>query len=159
MSELTQWPSNLPLLRLSPRPEDIWTLDDASKGVLILGETGSGKTSGSGRRLALNYLRAGFGGLVLCFRVDEAKLWRCYLRETGREADGRFFGVGQPHRFNFLDYESRTAGVDWVENLVTLLLDVGSIQRQSESTSAEARFWLPMLLTAKSRPDSPIPTC
>ena len=46
MSELTQWPANLPLLRLSPRPEDLWTLEDALKGVLVMGETGSGKCLG-----------------------------------------------------------------------------------------------------------------
>jgi type IV secretory pathway TraG/TraD family ATPase VirD4 len=136
------WPLDLPLLRLSPRPQDVWTLNDATGGVLVMGETRSGKTTGSGRRLALNYLRAGFGGLVLCFRVNEAALWCGYLKEAGREQDGRFFGVGEPHRFNFLDYESRVSGVDWVGNVVNLLLDVGSIQRRTESTSAEAHFWL-----------------
>ena len=59
---------------------------------MITGQTGKGKTSGPGRLLAKAYLRAGFGGLVLCAKVDEADLWRKYLGETGREADGIFFG-------------------------------------------------------------------
>ena len=61
----------------------MWTLGDAFQGVLIMGENGSGKTSGSGELLARKYLKAGFGGLVLCFKTDEAALWRQYLYAPG----------------------------------------------------------------------------
>jgi hypothetical protein len=111
--------------------------------VLIQGENGSGKTSGSGQIFAKKYLENGFGGLVLCFKTDEADLWRAYLRRAGREADGRFFGVDTPHRFNFLDWEAKTSGVDFAENLVTLLVDIASIQKRTEPSGAEAHFWLP----------------
>ena len=37
-----------------------------------MGENGSGKTSGSGQLFARKYLENGFGGLVLCFKTDEA---------------------------------------------------------------------------------------
>ena len=57
------------------------------------GRERSGKTSGSGELLARKYLKAGFGGLVLCFKTDEADLWRLYLKHAGREADGRYFSV------------------------------------------------------------------
>src|SRR6516162_5396584 len=87
----TEWPLDLPLVRFSERMEDVWTLRDACQGVLIMGENGSGKTSGSGGLLARRHLQAGFGGLVLCFKTDEADLWRSYLKRTGREADGRYF--------------------------------------------------------------------
>jgi hypothetical protein len=93
--------------------------------------------------LARQYLKAGFGGLVLCFKTDEADLWRGYLQETRREQDGRFFGVDQEFRFNFMDYEAAQSGMDFVENLVTLLVDVASIQRRAEATGSEAHFWLP----------------
>ena len=83
------WPLNLPLIRFSEKRPDTWTLADACQGVLIMGELGSGKTSGSGQLLARQYLKAGFGGLVLCHkhdpqnpREDEATLWRNYLTET-----------------------------------------------------------------------------
>src|SRR6266403_5225769 len=98
-----RWPLNLPLVHFSPRPADTWTLADAFQGVVIMGENGSGKTSGSGRLLARKYLQAGFGGLVLCFKTDEADLWRSYLKAAGRESNGCFFGVDQAFRFNFLD--------------------------------------------------------
>jgi len=42
-----------------------------------------------------------------------------------------------------MDYEARGSGLDFVENLVTLLVDVASIQRRAEATGAEAHFWLP----------------
>ena len=61
------WPLNLPLVRFSERSEDIWTLSDAFQGVSIMGENGSGKTSGSGKHLARKLLQNGFGGLVLWF--------------------------------------------------------------------------------------------
>ena len=70
------WPLDLPLVGFSKREADVWTLGDAFQGVLIMGENGSGKTSGSGELLARKYLKAGFGGLVLCFKTDEAALWR-----------------------------------------------------------------------------------
>src|SRR5215831_15331578 len=139
----SNWPLNLPLVRFSERSEDIWTLSDAFQGVSIMGENGSGKTSGSGKVFARKFLENGFGGLVLCFKTDEADLWRSYLKQTGRAADGRFFGTDDSFRFNFMDYEARESGVDFVENLVTLLVDVASIQRRAEATGSEAHFWLP----------------
>src|SRR5215831_8526417 len=70
----SNWPLNLPLVRFSERSEDIWTLSDAFQGVSIMGENGSGKTSGSGKHVARKFLQNGFGGLVLCFKTDEADL-------------------------------------------------------------------------------------
>src|SRR5882724_10138395 len=119
----SDWSFNLPLVRFSERSEDTWTLSDAFQGVSIMGENGSGKTSGSGRHFARKFLLNGFGGLVLCFKTDEADLWRSYLQHAGRETDGRFFGIDEAFRFNFMDYEARSSGVDFAENLVTLLVD------------------------------------
>src|SRR5271155_4412632 len=137
------WPLDLPLVGFSKREADVWTLSDAFQGVLIMGENGSGKTSGSGELLARKYLKAGFGGLVLCFKTDEAALWRGYLRRAGREDDGRYFSADNDFRFNFLDYEAQTSGVDFAENLVTLLVDIASIQKRTEASGSEAHFWLP----------------
>jgi hypothetical protein len=98
------WPLDLPLVRFSTRPQDTWTLQDAFQGVLIMGENGSGKTSGSGKHFARKYLQNGFGGLVLCFKTDEADLWRssagCRIPrgkkqgKTSRRGLGR--GLGKP---------------------------------------------------------------
>src|SRR6516164_9389221 len=138
-----RWPLDLPLVRFSRRDKDVWTLRDACQGVLIMGENGSGKTSGSGELLARKYLEAGFGGLVLCFKTDEAALWQRYLTRAGRENDGRFFSVDNAFGFNFMEYEAHESGVDFAENLVTLLVDVASIQKRTEASGSEAHFWLP----------------
>ena len=42
----------------------------------ITGGIGSGKSSGSGRMLALSYLKNGFGGVVLTGKIDEVNFWR-----------------------------------------------------------------------------------
>jgi len=138
-----RWPLNLPLVQFSPLSADIWTLEDSFQGTVIFGDTGSGKTTGSGQMIATKFLQAGFGGLVLCVDTEEADMWRKYLKHTGREKDGLFFSPSAPLRFNFLDYESEKSGVDFVENLVQLLCDTASIQRRSEATGSEAHFWLP----------------
>ena len=110
MPRESDWSLNLPLVRFSERAEDTWTLADAFQGVSIMGENGSGKTSGSGKHFLRKFLQNGFGGLVLCFKTDEADLWRSYLQDAGREADGRIFGVDEAFRFNFMDYEAESSG-------------------------------------------------
>ena len=80
---------------------------------------------------------------MLCVDIEEANLWRSYLKAAGRSKDGLFFSIDSPLRFNFLDYEAAKSGVDFVENLVTLLCDAASVQRRSEATGSEAHFWLP----------------
>jgi len=134
-----RWPLEMPLFRFAAK--DYWRLRDSLEGLAIFGAQGSGKTSSSGRLIAHKFLRAGFGGLVCCAKADEADLWRRYLGETGREADGRFFSVDGDLRFNFVDYESKTSSLGFVENLVTLMCDVASIRRSAEGGGNQA-FWI-----------------
>ena len=111
-----------PLLQLSKSIHDILTLDDATRGFFIVGGTGSGKTSGSGRTLAKTYLKAGFGGLVVCHKPDEAERWRQLARETGRENSIVVMDGSGHKRFNFIDYELNR--VDKGGNNTPLALDV-----------------------------------
>lgn len=148
---MNAWPVDLPIVRFGKDDKDVWRLEDACQGTLILGETRSGKTSGSGAMIARKFLESGFGGLVLCFKSDpgnpkndEAQLWKSYLKRYGREQDGRFFSEEGEHRFNFLDYEKGCSGLDFTENLVTLLVDVASVQKRSSSSGgSEDSFWRP----------------
>jgi len=139
------WPDDLEIARFG---QDVFSLAEAKQGICIFGENGSGKTSGSGRLFARKFLEKGFGGLVLCFksgkdeRDDDAKLWLRYLREMGRESDARIFSATGDLRFNFLEYEARVSGPDFVDNLVTLLMDVASIgSRRGESGVSDATYW------------------
>ena len=98
------------------------TLRNACEGVQIFGGTGSGKTSGSGRTLAHAFLKAGFGGLVLCAKVDEAHNWERYARECGRSQSLIRFSEKSGSRFNFLDYALLTG--KGTQDAVDVLMNV-----------------------------------
>jgi hypothetical protein len=135
------WPDRLKLCQLSASEADAITLTDAKTGILITGQTGRGKTSGPGRLFAKAYLRAGFGGLVLCAKSDEPDLWRSLLKQTGREKDGIFFGEDPSHCFNFLDYEAQVSGSDLAENIVNLMIELARITNPGVRGGDNAEFW------------------
>lgn len=131
-----------PLLALSP--VDVWRIRDACEGVQIFGAIGSGKTSGSGAALARAFLSQGFGGLVLCAKPEERRLWEDYARQTGRTSSLVIFAPDQPWRFNFLDYELRRqgSGGGQTENLVRLFSTVTEIVEGKQSVgSGGDPFW------------------
>ena len=117
-----------------------WTLRDSFCGTQIFGMTGSGKTSGSGCRLALTFLERGFGGLVLCHKVEEVDYWRQLLIATGREKDLVVFSSKQQSKFNFLDYESKTSGGS-TENLYRLFAVLAEVGERSMGGSPPDPFW------------------
>jgi type IV secretory pathway TraG/TraD family ATPase VirD4 len=110
----------------SDEPEDIWTLRDAVRGVQIFGGIGSGKTSGSGKALALSYLKSGFGGIILTGKVDETELWVDYTKRIGRSKDLVIFGPNNDYKFNPLDYEMNREGegAGETENIVALFTSI-----------------------------------
>lgn len=125
-------------------PVDSFTVRQACAGVHIFGGNGSGKTSGSGATLARAFLRAGFGGLVLTAKVDEAATWLNYARETGREADVILFSPEQEkYRFNFLAYEMRRQqrGAGLTDNIVKLFLTVVEARERAKSRGDGDPFW------------------
>jgi TraM recognition site of TraD and TraG len=137
---LIGWPDQRALVDLGG---DSWRIKDACEGTMILGGTGSGKTSGSGRALATSFLAAGFGGLVLCAKPDEPALWRKYAEETGRESDLVMFGHGEPWAFNFMRHETLRsgAGAGLTENLVNLFMEVASIGSGGAQARGGDPFW------------------
>lgn len=129
------------LLKLSPY-DDYWTLTDSFAGTSIFGATGSGKTSGSGAKITKSFLCKGFGGLVLCVKVDEAELWRKMTAECGRQDDVVVFSAKSNYRFNFMEYEQNRSGdgSGLTENLVKLFLTVMEIGAKKNSKSAD-EYW------------------
>src|ERR1700728_2681907 len=79
------WSLQHPLFKLSKK--NSFDISTAVQNVLIVGGSGSGKTSASGRTLALSYLAAGFGALILCVKPEDPELWRHYCAVTGRLND------------------------------------------------------------------------
>ena len=122
---LPRYPYSLdePLLWFSNYP---WRIRDALEGTAILGDTGSGKTSGSGKAMARAMLNAGFGGLVLCKKIDESKDWIRLAEECGRQEQLMIVNPRSGWRFNFLDYSFRRRGegAGFVENAVQLFMSV-----------------------------------
>lgn len=135
-----RWPLDLPIVQLG---KSTWTLRDSLEGLFIMGQTGSGKTTGPANTFANKLLEKGYGGLVLCYKRAETKIWLNRLKACGREADGRVFSVENDYRFNFLDYEaqSHTGGLDNIDNLVKLLLDIVAVRRTA--SVEDSSFWLP----------------
>jgi len=124
---------DMPLLNLSKK--DTITIGNACEGVHIFGGTGSGKTSGSGKTLAREFLSWGMGGLVLTAKPDELQTWQQFMREADREDDLIIFAPDQPHRFNFLDYECKRegAGGGQTENIVSLFSEVMESEKSHDS--------------------------
>ena len=77
-------PWNLSNRLFSFSKRDYMTTGRAVEGVLVMGATGAGKSSASGRTIALSYLAAGFGGLVLCAKPDEARDMGTILPRSGK---------------------------------------------------------------------------
>lgn len=119
-----QWRLEQPLLKWGP--EDHWTVGSAFEGTLIVGATGSGKSSGSGRKIAQAMLSDGFGGLVLTAKSDERQVWESYCRATGRWRDLIVFGPESLWRYNFLDHEltRQGSGAGLTENICHLFSTV-----------------------------------
>ncbi|MAS94887.1 MAG: hypothetical protein CMO55_16955 [Verrucomicrobiales bacterium] len=127
-----------------------WTLRDAMSGTQIFGGTGSGKTSGSGQHLALKFLEAGLGGLVLTVKPDETETWRRYAAATKRADDlillGPRINDSRPYSFNFLEYERKFVGEDtalFTENVVNLFTAVMEVSQRGEGAGIQnAGFWI-----------------
>ena len=116
------------------------TLRNACEGVQIFGGIGSGKTSGSGRTLAHAYLKAGFGGLVLCAKLDEADNWERYAIECGRDKSVIRFSDVTGGRFNFLDYALLTGQT--TQDAVDVLMNVVKVANGDTVESASTdKIW------------------
>lgn len=132
---MTKWPRNLELLRFSSN--DPWTLDQATAGVLVVGATGSGKTSGPFNTIVRSFLRAGFGGIFLVAKADAVSEYIRLAQQENREKNIILFGPDSSNfRFNFLTYEAQQgAGKSIVHNIVTLLMDAIEVSQKHNNYS------------------------
>lgn len=148
MSSIGKKVTNLdhPLISFSDHLDDTWTVRDAVRGVQIFGGIGSGKTSGSGKALAMSFLRSGFGGIILTGKVDETELWIEYAKKTGRTNDLLVFSEKSSFRFNPLEYEltREGEGAGQTENIVALftsLVKMGNRLSGAGGGGGDDPFW------------------
>jgi hypothetical protein len=136
------WPHETPLFYLSDNRDDAYTVGDSYQHNLILGATGSGKTSGSGRTLLTSMMRADYGGLLTVVKTTDRAVYEHYARQTGREKDLIVVTLDNdiPFRLNFLEYESRRSGKAVAEVLCQLFHNVLEIFQRGHSGNADP-FW------------------
>jgi len=118
---------------------------DSYSHTLILGGTGSGKSSGSGRTIAESMLRAGYGGLVLLVK-DDRTFWEGLCRQTKRSRDLIKFSPSQNFAFNFLDHELHRSGrgAGQTENIVEVLfaaMETADRNSGQDGGREDATFW------------------
>jgi hypothetical protein len=125
-------------------PQELWTVGHAVQGTLIAGQTGSGKSTGSGKQILCSFLEAGFGGLVLCAKADEADHIRTQCRACGREEDLIVVQPGGPWRFNPFTHEAERAGTSHVESIVGLFSALLELTQRSGGSSGRdgERYWV-----------------
>jgi len=137
------WDHGAPLLEFAKHVP--WTNRHAMNGTLIVGASGSGKTSGSGRAIANAFLQSGYGGIVLCGKSDETTNWCRLCEDSQRTGDLILFGKTQPWRFNFLDDELTRSGegAGLTENIVALLMTILEVADKSGGGKASASdaYW------------------
>lgn len=132
-----------PLIELiSSSGRSSFNIRHAVEGCAVFGGIGSGKTSGSGHLLALKYLIAGFGGLVLTVKPDEKEMWQELCRLAGRSDDLMIIEPGGNQYFHFVDYESSQMSGDetLTDNVVDLLKTVIRAGQEQGGDKSDS-FW------------------
>ncbi len=131
------------LFAFAKSKDSSWKIRHAVEGVQIFGSIGSGKTSGSGRMLALHYLKAGFGGLILTVKPSEKALWENYCALAKRQDDLLIVSPDSENYFNFLDYEASAAAGDksYTQNIVQVLKTVIRASEEKGGGKSEDPFW------------------
>ena len=129
-------------------PGSAFRLSDATTGVVCFGATGSGKTSGPSKHLAIAYLAHGFGGIVCCAKSEERRQWEEWAEAAGRTDDLVIFDTSGKWRFNFLDWEASRpgAGGGLTINIVALLDEIagaiaGGAGSASDSGGGDNKFF------------------
>ncbi len=112
-----------------------WSLKNSFEGTLIVGNTGSGKTSGPGQIIARSFLRNDYSGLVLCVKDDETKNWQNLCKLEGRERDLVVFRPEAGLCFNPLEFEPI------LENRVQLFLKLIDYGSPGAVAGAAVSFW------------------
>jgi len=124
--------------------DDSFDLDICTKSHLILGTTGSGKSSGSAAYLALSYLEADFGGIVLTAKTEEADYWEYLCKAGGKKPEQiKRFSAESPYQFDPMLYQSRVEGSDDTMVLVALLMSLSKIADRVNGLTGSGKdpFW------------------
>lgn len=129
--------------RVPNSPCDSWTIRDSFQGTLILGAPGSGKTTGSGRHIAVQFLGEGFGGLVLTTKQSEVLDWMMMINNLKRDRDMAVVCPEGYLRLNMLQYEMErpAGGLKLTDSLVSFFKNIASVVGQKAAPQMNESFW------------------
>jgi type IV secretory pathway TraG/TraD family ATPase VirD4 len=137
------WDLSKPILWFSRN--DPWTIGDACQGCHVSGSTGCGKTTAVLAAILGAFLAAGFGGIFLTSKIDDALRYEQYCRAAGRLHDLMIFGPNRPLRFNPIDAElrRRDAGAGLTENIVSLLSTLLEVSERNsgQGEREDSGYW------------------
>lgn len=122
---------------------DCFTMRDLlNGGLLILGITGSGKSSSSSRQVALALARdRNTYGLILCPKPEDLDFWRRIFRSARQSHRLRVFdGDQSPLRFNVLEHASRYGDARDVTRVIMVGRDTLRNGEQGRGTENGAFF-------------------
>lgn len=119
------------------------TFRAAMESFIVIGGTGSGKTTSSSALVSTKLLKNGFGGLVLTAKSDERKLWERYAKQTGRTKDLIIVEPGGNHSFDFLHYISDRSNSKsaYAENIVHVLTTIIRASEEKSGGKQDDPFW------------------
>jgi len=142
--QTAEWKNDAPIFGFGDvRSGDVWKLSDFFEGTLILGASGSGKTTGSARNLARAFLQAGFGGLVLTTKPGEAIEWIKMAMLTNRDNSLHVIRADAFLRLDVLTYECQRPGQGGrlTENLLHFFKNLVSVLSVKRGYVTNAAFW------------------
>lgn len=129
-------PLDQPVMRWSEH--DAFTVRDLMANLLMLGRSGSGKTSSSGLQLLRAIVRMPkSGGLILGAKPEDKAMVQSIFKTAGRELD--VFEADGKLRLNFLDYEMSKGA--HTRNIVQCIMAMGETLRAGDSNGGRDQFW------------------
>jgi len=131
-TELLRWTAGAP-----------WSVADSYMGALILGSTGSGKSSGSLSLMSRSMLEAGYGGIFFTVKPEDRGTYLRYAADAGRSDDVVVFSPDHRVFFNFIaDEVARSpTPLGLVENLAALILTVTELGKRESAGGDHDRFF------------------
>lgn len=138
---------DIPLLRFSL--QDTFHVSAAFQHLLIIGSTGSGKSTGPVALFFQAMLRRGFGALALCVKPDEAKQVMAHAEAAGRLQDVMLvspnpdpLNEGMLWRINVLEYLFKAeAGLGGIGEIVALIATLTTFVDGAASLRDQKDFW------------------
>lgn len=121
--------------------QDGITLRQLFEGLIVLGTSGSAKTSTSAHMFAHAFMDAGMGGLFLTTKEDEKDQIREWARVCGREQDLVIFKPTNPYYFDIMEWEAKRQDGSDTETVVGLFMVIIEIANGGSIQSKET-YWI-----------------